>query len=222
MPQMFESMAEELFPGLDTETKFIGGGGATMEKHWEVGHAQTEIESGGWNYVVLQAQSSFGSSNIEDQGSADTFYQFARKYNDLIRDVNAKTVFYQTWSKESKASQQEIISDAYFHIGLETHSLVAPIGEVWDVLRIDPDLDLYNEDGSHPSTLGSYVAAYTLVRTIFGSSDLLPTGETRGFEILRGGVLAEKKSQLSNLSKLQVSKIYKAVNEGIAESDITK
>jgi hypothetical protein len=70
LPQLFKALSEYAMPGHRVEVKFVGGGGATLEKHWDVGQAQAEIRSGVWDYVVLQGQSMLGSSDLTAPDSA--------------------------------------------------------------------------------------------------------------------------------------------------------
>jgi hypothetical protein len=36
---------------------------------------------------------------------------------------------------------------------------VAPVGEAWSILRGNPQFNLWQDDGSHPSGQGTYLAA---------------------------------------------------------------
>ncbi len=47
-------------------------------------------------------------------------------------------------------------------------ALVAPVAKVWRKIRADyPNMSLYDNDGSHPSSLGSFAAALTFYTMIF-------------------------------------------------------
>jgi hypothetical protein len=48
---------------------------------------------------------------------------------------------------------------------------VAPVGYAWSAAYAqDPNLDLWQADGSHPTELGTYLAACVFYAAIFGRS----------------------------------------------------
>jgi hypothetical protein len=50
---------------------------------------------------------------------------------------------------------------------------VVPAGAVWQAaLAGHPTLPLYDKDGSHPSPLGSYLAACVFTATLFGEKSV--------------------------------------------------
>ena len=217
LPQLFKAMSEHAMPGRRVEVKFIGGGGATLEKHWEVEEAQAEIQSGRWDYVVLQEQSSLGADDLTASDSADNFYKYARMYNTEIVAAGAETVFYMTWSRATLKEQQVYLTEAYSTIGAELGSIVAPVGLVWDSIRDNPEITLYQSDGSHPAIAGSYLAAATLLGAIYDIHPSEMPGEFYGFEILRGGALSPDERLLSDLPADQVEIILGAVKHSFSK-----
>ncbi len=211
MPQLFAAMVEHSLPGHKVETKFIGGGGATLEKHWEVGQVQEALKDGGWDFVVLQEQSMLGADDLTHPDSPKQFFKYAELLHGEIASSGAETVFFLTWSRKHLKEQQIYLTDAYTKIAQKLGSTLAPVGLVWDSLREDPALELYMEDGSHPSVTGSFVAAMTLAATIFDVRLNDVPGELYGYEILRGGALSDEKTALSNLPANQVQRIERAV-----------
>ncbi len=218
MPQLFAAISEHRMPGHRVETKFLGGGGATLEKHWDVGMVLDALKTSTWDYVVLQGQSKFGADDLRDSQSPDTFFKYAEMFEKEKSESGAETVFFMTWSRKDQRDQQKYLSTAYTTIANKLTSKLAPVGSVWDELRDASALELYTEDGSHPAVSGSYLAAMTLSSTIFGvNSDEVP-GKLFGFEILRGGALAKEKSQLSDLSREQVLLIQDGIERVMRES----
>jgi len=211
MPQLVVAMAEHTMPGQTIETKFLGGGGATMKQHWDVGLVVEELKSSKWDYVVLQGQSMLGSDDLTDPDSPKQFYKYAELLDKAITASGAKTVFYMTWSRKHLPEQQKYLTNAYTHMVEKQGSVLAPVGLVWDEVRDNPSIELYQEDGSHPSIAGSYLAAMTVYASIFSTPlDDIP-GTLSGFEILRGGKLSEEQTQLSDLSEAEVQIIQEAV-----------
>lgn len=212
LPQMFKAMAEEQFPDQQIRVEFVGGGGATLRQHWEIGQALAEIRTGDWDYVVVQGQSKLGLANLTDGKSPDQFDKYARLFAQEIHQSGAQTVFYMTWSRRNSPDQQQFLISAYGDIAVELKSKVAPVGMVWAEVRDREDIELYMPDGSHPSEAGSYLAALTLLATIFEIEPQGISGYLSGHEILRGGVLAEEESVLCDLPQPTVAEIEAAVS----------
>ena len=205
MPQMFKNLVHCQFPGTEVTAKFIGGGGATLKKHWDVGEALHEIRTAHWDYVILQGQSMFGSANLADPDSPKQFFEYARKFDREIQQSSAQTVFFMTWCRQNAPDQQQYLTRAYLKIADDLQSTVAPVGMVWEKLRQRPKVNLYMNDGSHPTETGSYVAALTVLTTLFDTIPSRAPGELYGYEILRGGVLSKEKVRLCSLPEEQVS-----------------
>ncbi|HKK44707.1 MAG TPA: SGNH/GDSL hydrolase family protein [Balneolaceae bacterium] len=217
MPQLFKAMAENQFPGLQVQVKFVGKGGATLKEHWERSRAPHEIRSGSWDYVVLQEQSALGSAFTKDGkqyiGRPDQFFAYARKFVGLIKQNNAKAVFYMTWARKRHPDEQKYLSYAYMKIAQGLNSKIAPIGMVWDSLRTNNTVNLYQKYGSHPSVQGSYLAALMLFATIFDTPPTGIPGLLKGHKILRGGKLAKEESVLCNLAHQKMEVLQHAAAE---------
>ncbi len=129
-------------------------GGASLRNHWNAGVAAKSIESGGYDYVVLQEQSTLPVKN------AKRMAENVRLFDELIKRAESKTVLYMTWARQHTPEAQEIIADAYNTIGNELGAIVVPVGLAWQsfLIRHDKPL-LYDSDQSHPTLAGSYLAA---------------------------------------------------------------
>ncbi len=217
MPQLFKAMAENRFPDIRVETKFIGGGGATLKKHWQIGQALEEIKTGRWDYVVLQEQSMLGSKNPAAPKNWRQFHKYARMFDREIKKSGAETVFFMTWSRKDARQQQQYLTAAYMNIAKELNSKIAPVGLVWDRVRENEHIELYAAGGSHPSVKGSFLAAMTLFATIFDVQPQGTPGSLDGYEILRGGTLAKEKNNLCDLSEATVRVIEDAVRQQYRE-----
>ena len=62
MPKMFEQLALADQPPRRVQCEMIVQGGATLQRHWEAGRAIKAIERGGWDFVILQEQSTLGET----------------------------------------------------------------------------------------------------------------------------------------------------------------
>ncbi|MGD8276978.1 MAG: hypothetical protein PVH00_03080 [Gemmatimonadota bacterium] len=160
-------------------------GGGTLRGHIDDGHLPAIFARGpagreGWDWIVLQEQSTLGTRYDPDTGelgSPDAFHGAARELVGRIRAAGAKPALYMTWAKQPFPAQSETLSLTYHSIGAELGVPVVGVGEAWaEVLRARPDFNLYLSDGSHPNPAGSYLAACVIYATLTGHS---PVGAPR-------------------------------------------
>jgi hypothetical protein len=132
----------------------ISAGGASLRNHWNAGRAAKAIADGGYDYVVLQEQSTLPVKN------AKRMAENVRLFNEVIKQAGAKTVLYMTWARQHTPESQQGITDAYNSIGEELGAVVVPVGVAWQKFLAKHDGPLlYDRDQSHPSPAGSYLAA---------------------------------------------------------------
>ncbi|MDZ8106927.1 MAG: hypothetical protein RM338_15085 [Nostoc sp. DedQUE12a] len=142
-------------------------GGATLKNHWKRGEALRLLKAKLWDYVVLQEQSTLPITNPQEM------YQYASLFDAEIKRVNSQTVFYLTWARQNQPETQQILTDSYTNIAKQLNAKVAPVGIVWQkVQQANPKLNLYTSDGSHPSPIGSYVAACVFYTTFYENSSV--------------------------------------------------
>jgi hypothetical protein len=148
-------------------------GGATLEGHIAGHDAMPAIARGGWDVIVLQEQS---TRPITDP---DKMWRDVRTLADAAKKVNAKLVLYETWARETAPATQDSLSHVYRKAASNVGAIVAPVGEVWSAFRAQEGnvpagahSMLFRADGSHPSPLGTYVAATVLYETLYGKSPI--------------------------------------------------
>ena len=183
-PELLKALIHEKFPDQVVETQLISGGGMTLADHWQNEGTIQTIRTGDWDYVVLQEQSKLGMGVMIDNdiffGQTERFYEHARKFDAEITKADAKTVFLMTWSVKDKPKEQAILTHAYTAIAKELKAVLAPVGLVWDELRVNPKIELYADDGGHPSPMGSYLSAVTLYATLMADDPLGLSGVITG------------------------------------------
>ncbi len=150
-------------------------GGWRLQDHLDHGNALKAIQSQKWDYVVLQDQSQIGDNHVIDGKpritTDEVFYPSAINLVKAIQATGAIPVFYLTWAKKAVPEDQAMLDNAYFRVAKETKSVVAPVGVAWAEVRTKaPSIELYIEDGSHPSPAGTYLAACVFYATIIGRS----------------------------------------------------
>jgi len=134
--------------------ELISVGGASLRNHWNAGRAAKVIETGGYDYVVLQEQSTLPVKN------AKRMAENVRLFDELIKRAGSKTVLYMTWARRHTPEAQQAITDAYNTVGDELGAIVVPVGLVWQNFLASHDKPvLHDRDQSHPALAGSYLAA---------------------------------------------------------------
>ncbi len=140
-------------------------GGYTLEKHWQDRRAVSRIQSGHWDFVVLQDQSEAPLLR------RDAMIEYGKNFDAEIKKQRAKTILYETWALQNKPEQQTAISNAYEGLSRHLKARLAPVGSAWQTaLRSDPKLILHDMDHKHPNATGTYLGACVFYATIFGKS----------------------------------------------------
>ncbi len=165
-------------------------GGYTLQNHFTDVTSNTKINAAAWKYVIVQAQSqepSFSPSQVFSQT-----LPYARKLDSLIKNNNicTNTVFYETWGrKNGDASNCGVYPPVCTYIGMQDrlkqsykkfadtcNAVMSPVGEAFRrSITLNPSLELYQLDESHPSLEGSYLAACVFYEVLFQKSVLTNT-----------------------------------------------
>jgi hypothetical protein len=162
--------------GKNVDTNIVATGGETLAAHAASPESVGAIRGSRWQYVVLQEQSQIPSLESVRQTQ---MYPAARSLVGIIRAAGATPVLLETWAHRDGWSDYDLdypamqadINEGYGALGGELGVAVAPAGEAWQtVLRQDPMIALGQDDGSHPSTAGTYLAACVLYASIFHAS----------------------------------------------------
>ena len=151
--------------GTTMSHRLISAGGASLRMHWNKGEAPKAIREGGYDYVVLQEQSTLPIKN------AARFHENVRLFDEEIKAAGSKTVLYMTWARRHAPQSQAALTDGYESIGRETGATVVPAGEAWRQFLARHDAPvLHDKDGSHPTMAGSYLAACVFFAVLLGRS----------------------------------------------------
>jgi hypothetical protein len=128
-----------------------------------------------WDAVVLQENSKVASY---PPGWSRDMYPFARRLDQSVARAGGRTVLFMTWGYRDGApaghgetfeAMQAQIAAGYVDLGAELSATVAPVGLAWlEALRRRPGLDLWVDDGRHPSLSGSYLAAAVFYAVLSG------------------------------------------------------
>ncbi len=173
MPRILSAMirASDFQP--KTSTRMQAPGGATLKQHWDQGQAARYLRERTWGWVILQELSSGPLHNLEN------FYTYGARFAELAKAEGAPVVLYQTWARKpghaaygepwSGGSPEGMdckLTSAYNELAVRVGAEIAPVGKAFALVREQSDLELYDEDGHHPSRLGSWLAAEVFFRTL--------------------------------------------------------
>ena len=168
----------------------------------ELGSVLTEALKGeNWDFVILQ----------ENTNAAIVYKRqpYARELDGMIQKAGGQTAFLMTWAPKDGAGAfshemvQTQLSLGYRTIAEELDALLIPGGEVFETARKQTEgLELWGEDGQHPSEEGTYLAACSAYALLFQESpagnsfvgDLDETMAENLQEIADAVILGTKKS----------------------------
>lgn len=179
LPSTFAKLAKS--GGQKVEVGMAARSGWTLLDHLKSTETLDTLNSRKWNFVVLQEQSQIPSV---EQSRVQEMYPAARELVFKIRGIGAMPLFFVTWAHydgwpeqgmNNYGSMQAQINYGYATIAQELNAPMAPVGTAWESAIQHPDLSLWQEDGSHPSEQGTYLAACVFYAAIFQES---PVGLT--------------------------------------------
>ena len=175
LPNTFENLAKS--GGHRVETDIRAEGGWSLPDHANSSRTLRRIRSQKWDFVVLQEQSQIPASQ---QLRSTEMYPAARALVAKIREADARPIFLMTWAHRSGwpenglssyESMQAAIDTGYMEIGKELDAIMVPAGDAWsNSLQQNPQINLWQEDGSHPSEQGTYLTACVFYAVIYHES----------------------------------------------------
>ena len=125
-----------------------------------------------FQWVVMQG----GSAEPLSQSRREIFRQTAMTHAEMVKARGGQVALYMTHAyvkPHRLASPQNITAteSMYVEVGNEIGALVIPVGLAFrEAYQRFPNLKLHLPDGTHPSLLGTYLAACTTYATLYGRS----------------------------------------------------
>lgn len=184
LPGMVNNMAESAGHKLVYSLSLPGA--ARFLHHNDNSDTLEKIDAEPWDFVILQNQSQVPGWKPEDVRTRSLLHAEAlvRKISD--NDPNTAIVYFATWGRKNGDAQNcghyplvcgfdghtQALSDGYTIYAQSTGGDIAQVGEAWKNIVDDSAApfesdDLWSTDGSHPSLLGSYLAAAVIYNLIF-------------------------------------------------------
>lgn len=168
--------------GVSVSPTRILKGGERLKGHLQNPQLHEQIKKGGWDFVVIQENSSLPAYSTKFV--AEEVKPYAAEIDSLVKAYTpeATTVYYMTWGHrngnirqtdypldDNYEDMQARLVTSYTEMAFENNGLLAPVGRAWrEIRRNHPEIDLYTEDNFHPSLAGSYLVANTIFATILG------------------------------------------------------
>lgn len=187
MPGLLEKLAASA--GDSISTNMHAPGGWSLEQHYRDKEARRKIREGGWGLIVLQDQSQRAAMPI--LRVRRQFFRYVRRFNRYIwwhLLPKPGIVLYMTWGRRDGDADNgayyppvatfegmtALLKERYEKMAGKINAIVVPVGEAWAYSRQHyPDIELYQEDGHHPSAAGSYLAACCFYAVFFAKDPLL-------------------------------------------------
>lgn len=123
--------------------------------------------------VILQG----GSGEPLSAPRQAKFRETAVEFNKVIAERGGKTALYLTHAyvkphKGAKPGNITMTEELYVSVANEIGALVIPVGLAFEeAYRRKPDMKLHQDyDGSHPTLIGTYLAACTVYASLYGKS----------------------------------------------------
>ncbi|WP_155121551.1 SGNH/GDSL hydrolase family protein [Bryobacter aggregatus] len=185
LPDMVMALANST-PGRKIEAKSVTRGGSTLAELWSLTNGLEVLRSGTWDEVVLQDQSTLGINYANGKWIVNQpggLLRWSRFWNTEIQRKGASPVLYLTWARKAYPEFQTALNYAYSEAARELNATIAPAGLAWKRIReTQPQFELFDPDGSHPSPTGTYLTACVFLETLVNRSC---EGATRNFAGLK-------------------------------------
>ncbi len=96
------------------------------------------------------------------------FYEYAAKHSATARKYGAAPILFMSWAYQDKPEMTAQLAIEYVKAGKQNNALVVPAGLAFgNAIAARPDLNLYVADKRHPSLMGTYLAACTVVASVY-------------------------------------------------------
>lgn len=99
------------------------------------------------------------------------FVEYAAKHSATARSHGAAPIFFMSWAYQDKPEMTQQLAAEYIKAGKQNNALVVPAGLAFAAsVAKRPELNLYVADKRHPSLAGTYLAACTVLASVYKTS----------------------------------------------------
>jgi hypothetical protein len=99
------------------------------------------------------------------------FHEFVAKHSATVRKNGAAPILFMSWAYQDKPEMTALLAAEYVQAGKANNALVVPAGLAFaNSIAMRPDINLYVPDKRHPSLAGTYLAACTVLASVYKTS----------------------------------------------------
>jgi hypothetical protein len=148
--------------------------GFSLEDHLQSDRLENRIRNGNFDFVIMQQ----GPSALPE--SRVLLRRDVAIYADIIREGGAEPAIYTVWPEGSRVRDLPEVIESYRLAAEDVGARLLPVGLAWQTAwEIDPAIQLYGQDGFHPSMRGTYLAALVIYEGLTGRSAVGIPGNLR-------------------------------------------
>jgi len=160
LPKLVKQLAKQ--KGVHIKTEMLALANYALVDHLNDGDLQTKIETGNFDFVIVQQGPSSqmeGKKQLLEAGS---------KLSALCQTQNCELVYFMVWPSLQYYKTFDKVIKNYRDAARLNDALLCPVGEIWKAYFDETkSFDYYGPDGFHPSQKGSEKAAMIIVETLF-------------------------------------------------------
>ncbi|HKJ26920.1 MAG TPA: SGNH/GDSL hydrolase family protein [Anaerolineales bacterium] len=192
IPGKFQKLAE--LGGHEVVVESSTRDATSLATHTRLPQTTVKFEDKEWDIVILQETETV---LLNPESLQEFTMPIIENYVDIVDEMGGVILLYSSIGfrdglgdyeefsyLDDYESSQDAVDTAYLEIGSEYGLSIAPVGEVWRaVYDTEPDFDLWQIDGLHPSPEGAYLAACVFYAAIYNQSPLdLPISDDFGID----------------------------------------
>lgn len=201
LPAMLHALGSET--GVSIKVSSVAFPDFSLGDHLEDRRALQAIGRSRWDYVVLQQGPSAQLVSRQD------LMRRTRTFAEAIRKRGAHPVLFMVWPQKDRSFEFGAVADSYRTAARAVEGVLAPAGDVWrDSLERDPTIELYDNDGFHPTRAGTYAAALALYHALIGPVPRVAADPSVASRIVRSSI---------KMTRLQLQTLVDVAN-GAAET----
>ena len=162
LPDLVKSYA--MSQGKQISVKAITRGNTALIDHWNDGGIQSQIETGNYDFVIVQQ----GPSS--QPYGRELLIEYGGYISGLCKKNDTKLAYYMVWPSRAYYHTFDGVIYSYREAANRTNDILCPVGEVWkSYFDQTSDFSYYGFDDFHPSLKGSNVAAQVIYESLFSN-----------------------------------------------------
>ncbi|MFS4491559.1 DUF4886 domain-containing protein [Maribacter sp. 2308TA10-17] len=141
-------------------------GGFTLQDHLENQTTLNKLNERSWDAIILQENTSIAADELPSTQVA------MASFAEMVKQKGTKIFLFMTWPYRDNPDMLTSIRQTYENGRLETGGILVPVGEDWLSIQqnTEVDINLYDQDGVHPSLEGSFYTAAMFYKAIYKKS----------------------------------------------------